>query len=264
MVVHFGEPETCFWWGTDFARGRWINQRSAKDIVHTEHCVPRAIIRSPPAQHETSMTGIGGNILLPANDVNTVQVQASDWTQFGSSWYPAPLTHLWYGWGQPANSHGHNTALVVDGAGCRLVEMNNHKLIARGWPDAQLLEFQWEDSLLTNWCISWFLSKAVSQTSTHYCGCGQMSNCRREFVSARLRKKIPLDTLTLSSVWDVLCITGIILWWSVTLSKIYIVSQSLSCPHLPENMALICCIQLWFIHEHHISVEMHNSNNRRQ
>lgn len=38
--------------------------------------------------------------------------------------------------------------LVVDGAGCRLVEMDDRKLIARGWPVAQLLEFQWEDSLL--------------------------------------------------------------------------------------------------------------------
>lgn len=40
----------------------------------------------------------------------------------------APLTRLWYGRGHPANSHGHNSALVVDGAGYRLVEMDNRKL----------------------------------------------------------------------------------------------------------------------------------------
>ncbi|KAK1905716.1 StAR-related lipid transfer protein 9 [Dissostichus eleginoides] len=39
--------------------------------------------------------------------------------------------------------------LVVDGAGCELVEMDDHKLIARGWPVAKLLEYQWEDPLLT-------------------------------------------------------------------------------------------------------------------
>lgn len=37
----------------------------------------------------------------------------------------------------------------VDGAGCNLVVMDYHRMIATGWPVAQLLKFHWDNSLLT-------------------------------------------------------------------------------------------------------------------
>lgn len=38
------------------------------------------------------MTNVSDNILLQANDVNTVQDQASSWPQLDSSWYPTACT----------------------------------------------------------------------------------------------------------------------------------------------------------------------------
>ncbi|KAI9525001.1 hypothetical protein NQZ68_012511 [Dissostichus eleginoides] len=86
-------------------------------------------------------------ILLPANSVNTAQ--ASSWPQLDSCLYPALFPPQGMGEGILPIHTNIKALLVVDGAGCELVEMDDHKLIARGWPVAKLLEYQWEDPLLT-------------------------------------------------------------------------------------------------------------------
>lgn len=42
---------------------------------------------------------------------------------------------------------------VVDGAGCKLVGVDYHRMIATGWPVAQLPKFHWDDPLLPESCI---------------------------------------------------------------------------------------------------------------
>lgn len=94
-------------------------------------------------RHTVSFVSAG--ILLPAPHQNRSDLC---WPQLDFSWYSIQLNPISYGRGQPASSHRLNSPLAVDGPGCMVVETDNHNLIARGLPVAQLLEFQWEDSLL--------------------------------------------------------------------------------------------------------------------
>lgn len=144
-------------------QGLRINQLSAEETVSTIQRVPGVIYCQDLHQwgvHDWSL------ILLPANSVNTAQVQASSWPQLDSCWYPALFPPHGMGEGILPMHTNITSLLVVDGAGCELVEMDDHKLIARGWPVAKLLEYQWEYPLLTKWWGSGSLSKDVSQTST--------------------------------------------------------------------------------------------------
>lgn len=65
---------------------------------------------------------------------------------------PPPTPHNTGGVGLPELMH-------LNGAGCKLQELYYKRLIARGWPVAQLLEFHWGDSLLSQWCITYSRAK---------------------------------------------------------------------------------------------------------
>ncbi|KAJ4948265.1 hypothetical protein JOQ06_019801, partial [Pogonophryne albipinna] len=106
------------------------------------------ISRSVVFEDPSCFLCLGGASVM-TNPVNTAQVQASSWPQLDSCWYPALFPPHGMGEGILPIHTNITSLLVVDGAGCELVEMDDHKLIARGWPVAKLLEYQWEDPLLT-------------------------------------------------------------------------------------------------------------------
>lgn len=209
------------------------------------------------------MTGVGSDILLPASDVNTAQIQASSWPQLDSSWSPAPLTPHNMGEGSLPILMDIIALLVADGAGCKLVEMDDHKLIARGWPVAQLLEFQWEDSLLTKWCITCSLSKDASQTSTHQRGCGQIEERVSLFM---VKEKIPLGCSY--TIINLRCLmhsrSCIVMKCYIKLQLLEHFSSTFALFPSPWEHASICCNQLWFIHGRHVGVERHSGNDSKQ
>lgn len=85
---------------------------------------------------------------------------------------------------------------VVDGAGCSLVVMDHHRVIATGWPVAQLANLHWDGSLLTEGGIGCFLSRDVSQTSTQQCGLMVYGKKKKKSVCVfREKEKSGLDCL---------------------------------------------------------------------
>lgn len=92
---------------------------------------------------------------------------------------------------------------VVDGAGCKLVGMDYRHMIATGWPVAQLPKstgtIHSSPSRVSHVC---FLSRDVSQTSTHQCGLKVY--CKKSVCVFRDKKKCGLGSL--ASIINLKCL----------------------------------------------------------
>lgn len=85
-----------------------------------------------------------------------------------------------------------------------LVDMDNRKLIARGRAVAQLLEFLWEDSLRTMWCITRSLSRGCEPDIDALAWMWSASLIVEERICVckvkAKKKKIPPETLAIINV----------------------------------------------------------------